>query len=138
LELDRSPQVGYRRTSISKTDINREDAHAAAPDTELLKEPWTSSSCAPWPSSRGTAVGHRRLCIAQTRAAPSTCGRDRSSPALHRLAQEGFIQGSWQQSAEGRRTKSYELTASGRRQLEAEKRQWARIVGAVGPGARVE
>ena len=53
-------------------------------------------------------------------------------PALHRLAQEGFIQGSWQQSAEGRRTKSYELTASGRRQLEAEKRQWARIVGAVG------
>ena len=47
-------------------------------------------------------------------------------------SQEGFIQGSWQQSAEGRRTKSYELTAAGRRQLEAEKRQWARIVGAVG------
>ncbi|HYU44120.1 MAG TPA: PadR family transcriptional regulator [Vicinamibacteria bacterium] len=53
-------------------------------------------------------------------------------PALHRLAQEGFIQGRWQQSPEGRRTKSYELTAAGRRQLEAEKRQWARIVGAVG------
>ena len=53
-------------------------------------------------------------------------------PALHRLAQEGFIKGSWQQSSEGRRTKVYELTAAGRRQLTAEKQQWARIVGAVG------
>ena len=53
-------------------------------------------------------------------------------PALHRLAQEGFIKGSWQQSAEGRRTKVYELTPAGRRQLTAEKQQWARIVGAVG------
>ena len=53
-------------------------------------------------------------------------------PALHRLAQEGFIEGRWQPSAEGRRTKCYALTAAGRRQLEAEKRQWARIVGAVG------
>jgi len=53
-------------------------------------------------------------------------------PALHRLAQEGFIKGSWQQSSEGRRTKCYALTADGRRQLESEKRHWARIVGAVG------
>ena len=44
----------------------------------------------------------------------------------------GFIEGRWQQSPEGRRTKCYELTAAGRRQLEVEKRQWARIVGAVG------
>ncbi len=53
-------------------------------------------------------------------------------PALHRLEEEGFIAGRWGTSAEGRRTKAYELTAPGRRQLAAEKRQWARIVLAVG------
>jgi transcriptional regulator len=53
-------------------------------------------------------------------------------PALHRLEQEGFIAGRWGTSPEGRRARSYELTAAGRRQLSVEKRQWARIVGAVG------
>ena len=53
-------------------------------------------------------------------------------PALHRLEQEGYVAGSWGQSAEGRRVKSYRLTATGRRQLEREKRQWARIVLAIG------
>jgi transcriptional regulator len=53
-------------------------------------------------------------------------------PALHRLEQEGFIEGEWTASEEGRRTKRYRLTAAGRRQLAAERKQWARIVLAVG------
>jgi PadR family transcriptional regulator PadR len=53
-------------------------------------------------------------------------------PALHRLEQEGFVEGTWGTSAQGRRTRSYQLTPAGRRQLAAEKRQWARIVAAVG------
>ena len=52
-------------------------------------------------------------------------------PALHRLEQEGFIAGAWGTSPEGRRVKSYRITAAGRRQLSIEKRQWARIAGAV-------
>jgi DNA-binding PadR family transcriptional regulator len=52
-------------------------------------------------------------------------------PALHRLEQEGEIAGAWGRSPEGRRTKSYALTARGRRRLAAEKRQWERIVGAM-------
>src|SRR5512147_2539660 len=52
-------------------------------------------------------------------------------PALHRLEQQGWIRGSWTATAEGRRIKSYELTAAGRRQLSAEKREWARIVAAM-------
>jgi transcriptional regulator len=52
-------------------------------------------------------------------------------PALHRLEQEGFIEGSWGESDQGRRAKYYQLTAAGRRQLAAEKRQWARIVFAI-------
>jgi transcriptional regulator len=53
-------------------------------------------------------------------------------PALHRLEQEGFIAGEWTTSETGRRTRRYRLTPAGRRQLAAEKRQWARIVLAVG------
>src|SRR6188474_1026606 len=36
-------------------------------------------------------------------------------PALHRLEQWGFIAGSWTTNDEGRRVKSYALTAAGRR-----------------------
>jgi PadR family transcriptional regulator PadR len=52
-------------------------------------------------------------------------------PALHRLEEYGFITGEWTASSEGRRVKAYRLTAAGRRQLAAEKRQWARIALAV-------
>jgi PadR family transcriptional regulator len=52
-------------------------------------------------------------------------------PALHRLEQHGYIAGEWTQSPEGRRVKAYRLTAEGRRQLAAEQRAWARIVGAM-------
>jgi PadR family transcriptional regulator PadR len=52
-------------------------------------------------------------------------------PALHRLEQNGFIRGEWTQSPEGRRVKAYRLTADGKRRLAAEKREWARVVGAM-------
>ena len=52
-------------------------------------------------------------------------------PALHRLEEEGDLVGTWGRSPEGRRTKAYALTASGRRRLAAEKRQWEKIVGAM-------
>jgi transcriptional regulator len=52
-------------------------------------------------------------------------------PALHRLEQEGWIQGEWQESAEGRRVRSYVLTPDGRRQLAVEKDGWMRIVQAM-------
>ena len=52
-------------------------------------------------------------------------------PALHRLEQWGFIAGEWTTNDDGRRVKSYSLTTAGRRQLAAEKRQWARITVAV-------
>jgi transcriptional regulator len=52
-------------------------------------------------------------------------------PALHRLEQQGWIQGEWTATGEGRRIRSYVLTSAGRRQLSREKRQWARIVTAM-------
>ena len=53
-------------------------------------------------------------------------------PALHRLEQEGFIAGEWSLTGAGRRIRLYRLTPAGRQQLAAEKKQWARIVSAVG------
>jgi transcriptional regulator len=52
-------------------------------------------------------------------------------PALHRLEQDGFISGEWA-VADARRTKTYTLTPSGRRQLGAQTRAWTRIVLAMG------
>jgi transcriptional regulator len=53
-------------------------------------------------------------------------------PALHRLEQEGFIDGEWTVTGAGRRVRSYRLTPAGRQQLIVEKKQWARIVSAIG------
>jgi PadR family transcriptional regulator PadR len=52
-------------------------------------------------------------------------------PALHRLEDEGWIRGEWTVSGDGRRIKAYAVTAAGRRQLAAERRNWARIVTAM-------
>lgn len=52
-------------------------------------------------------------------------------PALHRLEQEGWIEGEWRASTEGRRVRSYTLTRDGRRQLAVEKKTWTRIVQAM-------
>jgi DNA-binding PadR family transcriptional regulator len=47
------------------------------------------------------------------------------------MEQEGWIQGDWVESAQGRRVRSYTLTRSGRSQLAAEKENWTRIVQAM-------
>jgi transcriptional regulator len=48
-------------------------------------------------------------------------------PALHRLEAEGFIEGAWELTADGRRVKLYRLTGSGRKHLQTGRRQWSRI-----------
>ena len=45
-------------------------------------------------------------------------------PALLKLEQEGFIKAEWRQSENNRRAKYYSLTASGRKQLARETREW--------------
>jgi len=52
-------------------------------------------------------------------------------PALHRLEQEGWVVGTWGESANNRRAKYYTLTAAGRRRLGEEKRNWAHVVLAI-------
>ena len=52
-------------------------------------------------------------------------------PALQRLTLNGYIKAEWGVSENNRRARFYTLTAAGRKQLAAEKRQWARIALAV-------
>lgn len=52
-------------------------------------------------------------------------------PALHRLAENGWIVGEWGQLESGRRAKFYALTATGRAQLLSEKRNWQKVQTAV-------
>ena len=52
-------------------------------------------------------------------------------PALHRLEQKGWLRAEWKDSETGREAKFYSLTASGRKQLAAEKHSWARLASAV-------
>jgi transcriptional regulator len=52
-------------------------------------------------------------------------------PALHRLEQEGWIEGSWGTSDTGRQARFYALTRAGRKQLAAEEKSWARLTEGV-------
>ena len=53
-------------------------------------------------------------------------------PALHRLEHQGWIEAEWKVSELGRRAKYYHLTATGRRQLTVETRDWERMANAIG------
>ena len=52
-------------------------------------------------------------------------------PALHRLEHQGWIEAEWKVSELGRRAKYYRLTASGRKQLTFETREWERMQNAI-------
>jgi PadR family transcriptional regulator, regulatory protein PadR len=53
-------------------------------------------------------------------------------PALHRLEHQGWIEAEWAVSELGRRAKYYRLTATGRKRLTAETREWERMANAIG------
>lgn len=61
-------------------------------------------------------------------------------PALHRLHKKGWISSEWKLSDNNQRVKIYRLTASGRKQLAAERSRWERLLqamaGILAPKAR--
>ncbi len=52
-------------------------------------------------------------------------------PALHRLERRGWIAARWGASENNRRARFYELTRTGRRQLETEAESWRQLTAAV-------
>jgi PadR family transcriptional regulator PadR len=53
-------------------------------------------------------------------------------PALHRMEQEGLLRATWGTTEKNREARFYEISAKGRRQLEAERESWARLSEGVG------
>src|SRR6188768_1294472 len=53
-------------------------------------------------------------------------------PALHRLEARGWLNAEWKASETGRDAKFYNLTRTGRRQLESERANWNRLAAAIG------
>lgn len=52
-------------------------------------------------------------------------------PVLRRLEQDGLVVSRWKISKEGRLRNYYRITDAGRKELEAERRQWATVQGAL-------
>ena len=52
-------------------------------------------------------------------------------PALHRMEQAGWIASAWGVTGSNRKARFYSLTETGRRQLEAEERNWAGLTNGV-------
>lgn len=52
-------------------------------------------------------------------------------PALHRLENRGWLDAEWREANSGREAKFYKLTKKGRKQLDAEVLNWARLSDAV-------
>ena len=53
-------------------------------------------------------------------------------PALHRLETRGWIAASWELAETGKRARCYQLTAKGRKQLQAEQAKWETFSRAMG------
>ena len=52
-------------------------------------------------------------------------------PAVHRMTEAGLLKSAWRRSEVGRRARFYELTARGRRKLEADEKKWRTVSAAV-------
>jgi PadR family transcriptional regulator len=52
-------------------------------------------------------------------------------PALHRMEETGWIRAEWAAKDASRRTRLYQLTAAGRKQLDAEVTRWRTVSSAI-------
>jgi len=52
-------------------------------------------------------------------------------PALQKLLVKGWVKADWRESDSGRRVREYRITASGRKQLDAEVVEYRRMAGAI-------
>ena len=57
-------------------------------------------------------------------------------PALHRMQEAGWLSAYWSESDARRRAKFYKLTASGRRRLASETKEWEKISQAMASALR--
>ena len=53
-------------------------------------------------------------------------------PALQKLLVKGWVKAEWRESESGRQVREYRITASGRKQLDAEMTEYRRMANAIG------
>ena len=83
-------------------------------------------------ASRGRMHGHGITVHIQSVAGDALRVEEGSLyPALHRMAQEGWIRAEWSKSENNRRARYYEITDAGLQQLATEQRRWEELTGAV-------
>lgn len=84
-------------------------------------------------ASRGSTHGYAITTHIQTVTADVLRVEEGSLyPALHRMEQAGWIRAEWGVTSTNRRARFYDITPAGRRQLEAEERNWEALTEAVG------
>lgn len=76
----------------------------------------------------GWAIAKR---IEETSREVLSIGQGSLYPGLYRLEARGLIDSHWESSAEGRRIKVYQLTATGKERFREEQASWRLFVGAV-------
>jgi PadR family transcriptional regulator len=122
--------AGLRLTSVLPLDIDIRYDRPMAKPTDLLKGTLDLLilRTLEWRPLHGVGVADR---IEQVTGGVFVVGPGSLFPALHRLAEKGWIEGKWAELENGRRAKFYSLTASGRTQLAKEKRHWQKVHTAV-------
>ena len=83
-------------------------------------------------ATRGTAHGYAITSHIQQVSADLLRVEEGSLyPALHRMAQAGWIRGEWGTTEKNRQARFYSITAAGREQLAQEEERWARLTRGV-------
>ena len=52
-------------------------------------------------------------------------------PALQKLLAKGWVAGEWKQTENNRRARYYKLTSAGRKQLQTERTEFEKVLGAI-------
>ena len=100
-------------------DRNKTDVLQGTLDLMILQ---TLATLGP---SHGYAIAAR---LAQVSAGALQLNMGTLYPALMRVEQRGFVKAEWDVTDNNRKARFYRITASGRRQLTAEKAEWDRMV----------
>jgi len=83
-------------------------------------------------ASRGTMHGYGITLHIETIACEALRIEEGSLyPALHRMAQEGWIRAKWGASENNRRARFYTITPAGMKQLAEEEKRWSELTQAV-------
>ena len=82
-----------------------------------------------WQPLHGYAIAQR---IHQLSAEELRVEEGSLYPALQKLLVKGWVKAAWRESESGRQVREYRITASGRKQLDAEVAEYRRTARAIG------